>query len=65
MVFVLFTLSGLVEVFLCAKIKKGSEAYMSGCRLQKLDLKPNIVCARINKKKDLGPKTYLYANQTM
>ena len=29
---------------------------MSGCRQQKLDLKPKIVCARINKKKDLEPK---------
>ena len=43
--------------FFCVQESKiGSEAYMSGCRLQKLDLKPNIVCARINKKKGSGTK---------
>ena len=51
MVFVLFTLSGLVEVFCVQESKIGSEAYMSGCRHKKSDLKPKHFCARIKKKK--------------
>ena len=37
--------------------KKRTEAYVSGCRHQKSDLKPKNFSARINKKKkDLKPK---------
>ena len=54
MVFVLFTLSGLVEVFCVQESKIGSEGYMSGCRQKKSDLKPKHFCARI--KKNLKPQ---------
>ena len=55
-VFVLFTLSGLVEEFLCAKSfffwkKKRTEDFVFGCRHQRSDLKPKNFSAKINKKK--------------
>ena len=57
MVFVLFTLSGLVEVFLCAKLffekKKRTEAYVSGCSHQKSDLKPKIFLCKDQQKKKI------------